>query len=52
MPFPIDIAKLRKLFATIFETDKKHKLRAIMEQRVPLRRIGVDVRFLNVDDAG
>ena len=37
MPFPIDISKIRKLFATIFETNKKHKLRAIMEKRVPLR---------------
>lgn len=49
MPFPIDIAQLRKLFATIFETNKKHKLRAIMERRVPLRIGSMSDSFMWMD---
>jgi DNA repair photolyase len=49
MPFPIDIAKIRKLFATIFETDKKHKLRTIMEQSVPLRIGSMSDSFMWMD---
>ena len=37
MPFPIDIAAIRKIFATVFETSKRSKFRNLLEQRIPLR---------------
>jgi DNA repair photolyase len=37
MPFPLDIVELRKMFYTVFETDRHFKWRSVMEKRVPLR---------------
>ncbi|MSP19900.1 MAG: hypothetical protein EXR74_10070 [Bdellovibrionales bacterium] len=37
IPVPVDINQIRKLFYTVFETNKKSKYRAVFEQRVPLR---------------
>jgi DNA repair photolyase len=37
IPFPIDIAEIRKIFATVFETSRKSKFRKILEKRIPLR---------------
>ncbi len=37
IPVPIDINEVRKIFYTIFETDKKSKWRSVMEQKIPLR---------------
>src|SRR5215831_15288244 len=36
MPFPIDIAAIRQIFATVFETSRANKFRPILEKRVPL----------------
>jgi DNA repair photolyase len=37
IPFPIDIAEIRRVFATVFETSKRSKFRNILEKRIPLR---------------
>jgi DNA repair photolyase len=49
IPFPIDIAAIRKIFATVFETSKRHKLRAILERRVPLRLGSMSDAFMWMD---
>ncbi len=37
IPVPVDLNEIRKVFYTVFETDKKSKWRNVMEQKVPLR---------------
>ncbi len=37
IPVPIDINELRKIFYTVFETEKKSKWRSVLEQKIPLR---------------
>lgn len=37
IPVPIDLNEVRKIFYTVFETDKKSKWRSVMEQKIPLR---------------
>ncbi|MBX3018775.1 MAG: radical SAM protein [Bdellovibrionaceae bacterium] len=37
IPVPIDINEVRKIFYTVFETDKKSKWRNVMESKIPLR---------------
>ena len=37
MPFPVNLAELRKVFFTVFETAKASKWRPILEKRIPLR---------------
>lgn len=49
MPFPIDIAAIRKIFATVFETSKRSKFRAILEKRVPLRLGSMSDAFMWMD---
>ncbi|NBX76672.1 MAG: hypothetical protein EBQ92_08965 [Proteobacteria bacterium] len=49
MPFPMDISSLRKTFHTVFETDKRHKFRHIMEKRVPLRIGSMSDSFMWID---
>jgi DNA repair photolyase len=49
MPFPIDIAAIRKIFATVFETAKPNKFRAILERRVPLRLGSMSDAFMWMD---
>lgn len=49
IPFPIDIAALRHIFATVFETSKRHKFRSILEQRVPLRIGSMSDAFMWMD---
>ncbi len=48
-PFPIDIVGVRKVFATIFESDKPHKLRHVLEKRVPLRIGSMSDSFMWID---
>jgi DNA repair photolyase len=48
-PFPIDIASIRKIFATIFETSKRNKFRPILERRVPLRIGSMSDAFMWMD---
>jgi DNA repair photolyase len=49
MPFPIDIADIRKIFVTVFETSKRNKFRRILEQRVPLRIGSMSDAFMWMD---
>ncbi len=49
MPFPIDIAEIIKTFATVFETDKRHKFRHILEKRIPLRIGSMSDSFMHLD---
>jgi DNA repair photolyase len=49
IPFPIDIAELRKIFATVFESDKRHKFRKVMEKRIPLRIGSMSDSFMWLD---
>ena len=37
IPFPIDLNALRKIFYTVFETDKRSKWREIFEKKIPIR---------------
>jgi DNA repair photolyase len=37
IPVPVDINEIRKIFYTVFETDKSSKWRSVMEQKTPLR---------------
>jgi DNA repair photolyase len=49
MPFPVDIAAIRKIFATVFETSKPSKFRAMLESRVPLRLGSMSDAFMWMD---
>lgn len=49
IPFPIDIAALRHIFATVFETSKRNKFRWILEKRVPLRIGSMSDAFMWMD---
>lgn len=48
-PFPLDLAELRKTFFTIFETDRRHKFRSVMEKRIPLRIGSMSDSFMWID---
>ncbi len=49
MPFPVDIADIRKTLATIFETDRPHKLRGVIGRRIPLRIGSMSDSFMWMD---
>jgi DNA repair photolyase len=49
IPFPIDIAAIRHIFATVFETSKRNKFRHILEKRVPLRIGSMSDAFMWMD---
>jgi DNA repair photolyase len=49
IPFPIDIVQIRKVFATVFESDKRHKLRHVIEKRVPIRIGSMSDSFMWID---
>lgn len=49
MPFPVDLAAVRKHFYTVFETDKKSKWREILEKRIPLRIGSMSDSFMWLD---
>jgi DNA repair photolyase len=49
MPFPIDIAAIRKIFATVFETSRPNKFRSMLEKRVPLRIGAMSDAFMRMD---
>jgi DNA repair photolyase len=48
-PFPVNLADVRKVFYTVFETDRKTKWRSIMERRVPLRLGSMSDSFMLID---
>lgn len=37
IPFPVNLAEIRKIFYTVFETNRPSKWREIMEKRIPIR---------------
>lgn len=60
-PMPVNLAAIRKIFYTVFETSKPSKWRSVLEQRIPARigsmsdafmwidkRFGVTLEFLNI----
>jgi DNA repair photolyase len=49
MPFPINMAEVRKIFYTVFETSRPSKWREIMEKRVPLRIGSMSDSFMWTD---
>ena len=49
IPVPVDINEIRKIFYTIFETDKKSKWRSVMEQKIPLRVGAMSDSFMWMD---
>ncbi len=49
IPAPIDINEIRKIFYTVFETDKKSRWREILEQRIPLRIGSMSDSFMWTD---
>lgn len=49
IPVPVDINAVRKLFYTVFETNKKSKWRSIMEQRIPIRIGSMTDSFMHAD---
>lgn len=49
MPVPIDINEIRKVFYTVFETDKKSKWRSILEKRIPFRVGCMSDSFMWID---
>lgn len=50
IPVPIDISEVRKVFYTVFETDRPNKWREILEKRVPLRIGSMSDSFMWVDE--
>jgi DNA repair photolyase len=49
-PVPVDIFEVRKVFYTVFETNKRSKWRDIMEKRVPLRIGSMSDSFMWMDE--
>lgn len=48
-PFPVNLAEVRKIFYTVFETDRHSKWREIMDQRIPLRIGSMSDSFMWLD---
>ena len=48
-PAPVDINTIRKVFYTVFETDKRSKWREIMEKKIPLRIGSMSDSFMFMD---
>lgn len=49
-PVPVDLNEIRKVFYTVFETDKKSKWRDILEKRIPIRIGSMSDSFMWMDD--
>jgi len=49
IPIPVDINILRKVFYTVFETEKRSKWRPILEKRIPLRIGSMTDSFMFMD---
>jgi DNA repair photolyase len=49
MPFPVNLADIRKTFYTVFETSLKSKWREVLEQRIPLRIGSMSDSFMWID---
>ncbi len=49
IPVPVDLNEIRKVFYTVFETDKKNKWREVLEKRIPLRIGSMSDSFMWID---
>lgn len=49
IPVPVDINEIRKVFYTVFETDRKSKWREVLEKRIPLRIGSMSDSFMWMD---
>lgn len=49
IPVPVDLNEIRKVFYTVFETDKKNKWRDLLEKRIPLRIGSMSDSFMWMD---
>ena len=49
IPVPVDLNEIRKVFYSVFETDKKSKWREILEKRIPLRIGSMSDSFMWMD---
>ena len=49
IPVPVDINEIRKVFYTVFETDKKSKWREVLEKRIPIRIGSMSDSFMWMD---
>lgn len=49
VPFPVNLAEIRKIFHTVFETDRRSKWRSVMEKRTPLRIGSMSDSFMWID---
>lgn len=49
IPFPADIVEIRRAFHTVLETDRKHKLRSLIEKRIPIRIGSMSDSFMRID---
>ncbi len=49
MPFPVDLAEVRKIMHTVFETDKPSKWRDVLSRRVPVRIGSMSDSFMWMD---
>lgn len=49
MPFPVNLAEVRKIFYTVFETDRPSRWREVLEKRVPLRIGSMSDSFMWID---
>lgn len=48
-PFPVNLAEIRKVFYTVFETNKPSKWREILEKRIPIRLGSMSDCFMWLD---
>jgi DNA repair photolyase len=49
IPVPVDLNEIRKVFYTVFETQKKNKWREILEKRIPIRIGSMSDSFMAMD---
>lgn len=49
MPFPVNMAEIRKTFYTVFETDRKSKWREVMDKKIPIRIGSMSDSFMWTD---
>jgi DNA repair photolyase len=49
MPFPVNLAEVRKIFYTVFETDRPSSWREVLEKRIPLRLGSMSDSFMWMD---
>lgn len=49
-PVPVNINSIRKVFYSVFETDKKSRWRSVMESRIPIRIGSMSDSFMWMDE--